>query len=99
MLFDVHRICSNVFFSIPDIDNLCFLYLLLFFFNQFCGGLDSRESTCKAGDSGSIPGLERLPGEGNGDPLQYSFLENSMDTGAWRATVHGVAKSLTQLSD
>ena len=98
MLFDVHRICSNIFFFIPDIDNLCFLYLL-FFFNEFCGGLDGRESTCKAGDSGSTPGLERLPGEGNGDPLQYSFLENSMDTGAWWATVHGVAKSLTQLSD
>ena len=39
------------------------------------------------------------PGEGNGNPLQYSFLENSMDTGAWQATVHGVAKSPTQLSD
>ena len=71
--------------------------IYFFFLNQFCGGLDGRESTCKAGDSGSIPGLERLPGEGNGDPLQYSFLENSMDTGAWRATVHGVSNTTDQL--
>ena len=46
---------------------------------------------------GSIPGLERYPGEGNGYPLQYSCLENSMDRGAWWATVHGVAKSQTRL--
>ena len=52
-----------------------------------------------AGDGGLIPGLRRSPGEGNGTPLQYSFLENSMDGGAWWATVHGVAKSRTQLSD
>ena len=45
-------------------------------------------------DSGSIPGLERSPGEGNGDPLQYSCLENSMARGAWQATVHGVTKEL-----
>ena len=50
-----------------------------------------------AGDAGSIPVLGRSPGEGNGTPLQYSYLENPMDRGAWRATVHGVAKSLTQL--
>ena len=52
-----------------------------------------------AGDAGSIPGLGRFPGEGNGNPFQYSSLENSMDTGAWWATVHGVAESKTQLSD
>ena len=51
-----------------------------------------KESICNAGDLGSIPGLERSPGEGNGNPLQYSFLENPMDRGAWRAIVHGVAR-------
>ena len=49
-------------------------------------------------DEGWIPGLERSPGGGNDNPLQYSFLENSMNRGAWWATVHGVAKSQTQLS-
>ena len=52
----------------------------------------------KAGDSGSIPGLGRFPGEGNGFPFQYSCLENPTDRGAWWDTVHGVAKSWTQLS-
>ena len=50
-------------------------------------------------DSGSIPGSGRCPGEGNGNPLQYSCLENSMDRGAWWTIVHGVTKSLTQLSN
>ena len=57
------------------------------------------ESACSAGDLGSIPGLGRYPGDRNGNPLQYSCLENSMDRGAWQATVHGVAKSRTRLSD
>ena len=51
------------------------------------------------GDLGSIRGLGKSPGEGNGNPLQYSCLENPMDQGAWWATVHGVAKSQTRLSD
>ena len=58
-------------------------------------GSDSKESACDAGHLGSIPGLGRSPGEGNGYPLQYSCLKNSMDRGAWWATVHGVAKSQT----
>ena len=58
----------------------------------FPGGSDSKESACNAQDPGSIPGLGRSPGEGNGYPLQYSCLENSMDRGAWWATVHGVTK-------
>ena len=49
------------------------------------------------GDTGSIPGSGRSPGEGHGNPLQYSFLENPMDRGAWQATVHGVTKSHTGL--
>ena len=58
----------------------------------FPGGSVGKESDCNAGDPGSIPGLERSPGEGNSNPLQYSCLENPMDGGAWWATVHGVAK-------
>ena len=54
-----------------------------------------KESACSAGDLGSIPGLGRSPGEGNGNPLQYPCLENRMDRGSWWAAVHGVAKSRT----
>ena len=59
---------------------------------------DGKESACSAGDLGMIPGSGRPPGEGNGYPLQYSCLENSMERGAWWATVHRVAKSWTRLS-
>ena len=54
-------------------------------------GSDGKESTCSSGDLGLIPGLGRSPGEGHGSPLQNSCLENSMDRGAWCATVHGAA--------
>ena len=56
---------------------------------------DGKESACNAGDLGSIPGLGKSPGEGNGNSLQHSCLENPMDRGAWWATVHGVTKSWT----
>ena len=60
----------------------------------FPGGSDGKESACNAGDPGClIPGLGRSPGEGNGNPLQYSCLENSMDREAWQVTVHCVAES------
>ena len=65
----------------------------------FFGGSDVKASACNAGYLGSIPGWERSPGEGNGNPLQYSCLENPMDGGAWWATVHGVTKSRTRLSN
>ena len=58
---------------------------------------DDEESTCNPGYPGSIPGFGRSPGERNGNPLQYSCLENSMDRGAWWATVRGVLKSQTRL--
>ena len=61
----------------------------------FSGDSDGKESACNEGDPGSIPGLGRSPGEANGNTLQYSCLENSMDRGAWQATVHGVTKSRT----
>ena len=63
------------------------------------GGSDGKESACNAGDLGSISGSGRSPGGGHGNPLQYFCLENPMDGGAWRATVHEVTKSQTRLSD
>ena len=57
------------------------------------GGLDGKESACNVGDLGSIPGLRRSPGGGHVNLLQYSCLENPMDRGAWRATVHGITKN------
>ena len=63
----------------------------------FPGGSEVKASACNAGDLGSIPVLGRSPGERNGNPLQYSCLENPMDGEAWWATVHGVAKSRTRL--
>ena len=65
----------------------------------FPGGSDGKESTCNTGDPDSIPGSGRFTGEDNGYPLQYSCLENSMDKGAWWATILGVAKSETGLSN
>ena len=62
-------------------------------------GSDGKESSCNAGDPGSVPGLRRSHGEENGYPLQYSCLETSMDRGAWWATVHGITKSQIQLSN
>ena len=59
----------------------------------FPGGSEVKASASNAGDAGSIPGSGRSPGEGNGNPVQYSCLENPMDRGAWWATVHGVAES------
>ena len=66
-------------------------------YRGFPGDSDVKASARNAGDPGSIPGLGRSPGGGNGNPLRYSCLGNSMDRGAWWATIHGVAKSQTQL--
>ena len=65
----------------------------------FPGGSDGKEATCNVGDPGSSPGSGRSPREGNGNPLQYSCLKNSMDRGAWQATPMRVTKSWTGLSD
>ena len=62
------------------------------------GGLVGKESACNVGDLCTIPGSGKSPGEGNGYPLQHSCLENSMDRGAWQATVYGLTKSQTRLS-
>ena len=66
---------------------------------DFPGGSDGKVSAYNVGDLGSIPGSGRSPREGNGNPLQYSCLENPMDGGLWQAIVHWVTKSRTQLSD
>ena len=65
----------------------------------FPGGAEVKASACSAGHLGSIPGLGSSPGEGNGNPLQYSCLENPIDGGAWQAAVHEVTKSWTRLSN
>ena len=66
---------------------------------DFPCGSDGKVSAYKAGDLGSIPGLERSPGEGNGNPLQYPCLENLMDTGAWWAAGHRIAKNWARLNN
>ena len=87
---------------------ICKLCLLVFattlqighpypYLRGFPGVSDSKESACNAGDPGSTPGLGRSPGEGNGNPLQYSYWENSKVGEAWWTAIHGVTKSQTQL--
>ena len=66
---------------------------------RFHGGSAVKNSSANVGDMGSIPELGRSPGEGNGNPLQYSCLGHPMDRGAWQATVYGVEKSQTRLRD
>ena len=66
---------------------------------DFTGGSEVKASACNVGDLGSIPGSGRCPGEGNGNPLQYSCLESPMDGGSWWAAVQGVSKSWTRLSN
>ena len=75
---------------------MCYQVLAKF---GFPGGSDRKESACNVGAPGSIPGLGRSPGEGNGNPLQYSCLENFIDRGAWRATIHGVAENWNWMSN
>ena len=65
----------------------------------FLAGSVGKESSCNEGDLGSVPGLGRSSGGGHGNPFQYSCLENPKDRGAWQATVHGVTKSWTRLSN
>ena len=78
---------------------LAFAFVFSFDTQGFPGGSDAKESACNAGDTSSIPGSGRSPGEGNDNAPQYSCQENSIDRGAWRDTVHEVAKNQTGLSD
>ena len=75
-----------------------YIYCALYF-TGFPGGSEVKASACNVGDRGLIPESGRSHGEGNGNPLQYSCLENHMEGGAWYAAAHGVAKSRTRLSD
>ena len=90
------QLCTYIYVYIPLFKNLAVLslnwasQLVLVVTNPPANAEDRR-------DEGSIPGLGRSPGEGNGNPFQYSCLEHPMDKGAWWATVHNVAKSQTQL--
>ena len=79
----------------PKVD----IYRCVFIYMGFPGSSAGEESACNAGDLGLIPGSGRSPGEGNGNPLQYSCVDDPMDSRAWWATVHGVTKSQTQLSN
>ena len=80
----------TIFKSLLNLLHYCFSLV-------FLGGSDGKEAAYNAGGPGSILASERSPGEGNGNPLQYSCLENSMDRGDWWATVHGVTKSQTSI--
>ena len=88
---------SFSFSIIPSKSILEFFYLLNTM--SFPDGSDGKESACNAGDLGLIPGSGRSPGDGNGNPLQFSCLEKPMDRGVWRAIILGVAKSWTWLSN
>ena len=99
--FHLHVLIYNVCFSLS-------YFTLYEKFKQFCtthhmshhfpGSSDGKESACNEGDPGLIPQSGKSPGEGSGNPLQYSCLENPMDRGTWWASVHGVMKSQTWLS-
>ena len=82
--------------SLRDLwDNIKHTNILIIGVPGFLGGSEVKVSACNARDLSSIPGSGRSPGEENGNPLQYSCLENLMDRGTWWATVHGITKSLT----
>jgi len=93
-----HKHVSHLYFStsVPTSTSASFVKSIL---KIFPGGSEVKASASNVGDPGLIPRLGRSPGEGNGNPLQYSCLENPMDGEAWWATVHGVAMSRTRLSD
>ena len=86
-----------MFYSTGNQDSHCGKQDYKYIYTGFPASQMAKQSTCSAEDLGSIPASGRSPGEGKGNPLQYSCLENPMEGGAWWATVHGVTKSRTQL--
>ena len=100
LLLDDDKNNFSVVFRTPKLQcHNCYIKAHLHLNKGFPGSSDGNESSCNAGDAGLTPGLRRSTGEENGNPLQYSCLENPMDGEAWLPTVHGVAKSWTGLSD
>ena len=91
-IFEINSLSVALLAIIFSYSEGCLFTLLIV---PFPGGTEDKTSAHNAGDLGSIPRSGRSPGEGNGNPLQYSWLENPMDGGAWKATVHGVTKSRT----
>ena len=83
---------SSVYMSVSVCQSVPAFFCYLVSIHYFPGGSEGKKSACSTGDLGSIPGSGRSPGEGNGNPLQHTCLENSMDRGSWQATVHGVTK-------
>ena len=108
IVFTAH-ICLSIYQlkGIWAVFTFCLLWIVLWWtcmylytsLGIFPGSLEVKASACNVGDLGLIPGTGRSPGEGNGNPFQYSCLENPMDEGTWWATVHGVTESQTQWSD
>ena len=94
-LYEVQTSASVDKVSLDTVSTAC-LHIV---YGSIPGGSDGKGFACNVGDPGLILGSGRSPGEGNGKPLQYSIPENPMDRRAWRATVHGVTKSQTRLSD
>ena len=94
-MFYIFAHLLNVWFNKSALLSYMHLYSICcnVFWLKYTHTQDGKESACNTGDPGSILRLGRSPGEGNGYPLQSSCLENSMDRGAWRATVHGVTKN------
>ena len=88
----------KLYSSVCEMEAFCFCFFHITLFHIAPGGTVVKNLPANAGDVGLIPVLGRSPREGNDNPFQYSCLENSMDRGVWRATVHGVAKSWKRLS-
>ena len=94
MIYIIYKHCRQILYHVSHKGNPRILEWVAYPLG-FPGGSEIKASACNVGDLGSIPGSGRSPGEGNGNPLQYSCLENPMDRGACWATVHGVAESDT----
>ena len=91
MIYIIYKHCRQILYHMSHKGNPRILEWVAYPLG-FPGGSEIKASACNAGDLGSIPGLGRFPGEGNGNPLQYSCLENPIDGGAWLATVHGLQR-------